>query len=215
MEPLQVDMLDAPAAAVIGTGRCGTGYIAELLARAGAGVGHERFWCGGVQPPVLGLDVDVSWLALPDIEAGAWSGPVVHIIRDPVATVRSLVRTGLFGPIAGPLQDFAYTNCPAVRGLDVVAAAVEWWCDWNARCAKVSAATLHIEAFPRQSALNTLGLVLGVDLDRPLAEDIPHNTNRTPRGWSPILEDDRHVDAADVWALIGERETFGYARAAA
>lgn len=201
---------DAPAAAVIGTGRCGTGYIAELLARGGVNVGHERFWCAGVQPPVLGLEVEVSWLALPDIESGAWSGPTVHITRDPVAVVRSLVRTGLFGPVPSPLQDFAYVHCPAVRGLDVVEAAVEWWCDWNTRCARVADVTIPIEAFPLQGALDALGLALGVAIDTGLAAQIPRDTNRTPRGWSPVLEDDRHVDAGDVWRRIGGRESFGY-----
>jgi hypothetical protein len=207
---MDIDPLDAPAAAVIGTGRCGTGYIAELLARGGLNVGHERFWCAGVQPPVPGLEVDVSWLALPDIEAGNWSGPVVHITRDPVAVVRSLVRTGFFGPIATPLQAFAYLHCPAVRGLDVVEAAVAWWCDWNTRCARVATTTIPIEAFPLQDALDALGLALGVAIDTGLAEAIPRDVNRTPRGWSPVLEDDRHVPAADVWRLIGAREAFGY-----
>lgn len=85
---------------ITGTGRCGTGYIARVLQLCGIEVGHEAVY-GPTQ--ALGwddidwrtLDGDASWLALPLLTTH--EGPTFLQVRHPLATLPSLVATGLFG----------------------------------------------------------------------------------------------------------------------
>lgn len=218
--------------AVTGTGRCGTGTIATLLSRHGLKTGHEHWWNAGIGPRKSGLDVDVSWLALPAIESGSWAGPVVALIRDPVAVVRSLVRTRFFHPANrdAPFVRFALTHCPDARRLDPVEAAVEWWLDWNNRCATVADAVIAIETLTgppglsqdrpgtKEAAVADLARVAGTAIDADVIADIPADTNHVPRGMDPARTDTdaaAAVSADRVWALIGGRDAYGYARAGA
>lgn len=178
-----------PKAAVIGTGRCGTGYVASLLDLTTPGsIGHENWWTAGQGPWTSGLDVDVSWLALPEIESGAWSGPVVHVIRHPVACIKSLAELGLFGRDAEPhpYRDFIREQLPICGQVPAVRAAAYWYQIWNWRCAAVADLTLQVEQLPRLGT--ALAVVLGL---KPLAEpevdpdEIPTNVNHTPRGYDP------------------------------
>lgn len=140
----------APRAAIIGTGRSGTGYMSRLITESTGHTtcGHEA-WFRAIGDPEPGFDIDASWLALPHIEAGAWSGPVVHVVRHPVATVRSLLRTEFFGAIVDtPYPAFALAHCkPAADALAVspVDAAIAFWLNWNARCAAVANLTVRLE----------------------------------------------------------------------
>lgn len=208
-----------PRMAVTGTGRCGTGYIAELLRRHGLQTGHEWWWRGGIGSRVGGLDIDVSWLALPDIESGAWSGPVVHLVRDPVDTVRSFIRTRFFHAEnrSAPFVRFALRHCPEARLLNPIEAAVEWWVHWNDRCAAAADLTVRLEDLPNPTTLESLGDALGgIELNTAAAAGIPADTNHTPRGMNPTKllagrADAAAVTAMGVWALIAGRAAHGYA----
>jgi hypothetical protein len=219
----------APRTAIIGTGRSGTGYAARLITETSttpsANCGHEGWW-RALGEPVPGLDCDASWLALPDIEAGAWSGPVVHIVRDPVATVQSLLRTEFFGMIADtPYPSFAMEHCKAAEAalaVSPVAAAVEFWADWNARCAAVAQLTVRIEDVsdweggPDSIAAATrdlIGDVLGIEFGAwQLAAALPTDVNHRPH---PINDDlVLEVDEAYVWDRLGWRaQALGYGAA--
>lgn len=209
----------SPRAAVIGSGRCGTGYIAELFTRSGLDAGHERWWNAGLGQRRHGLDVDVSWLALPELETEQWSGPTIHLIRNPLDTVRSLVRTKFFHPVSAqaPFPRFARKHCPAAaEHARPVEAAVAWWLDWNARCAAVADATVRVEDLTNPVTLKVVTGVLeraipSVGLEWSVAEGIPKNTNHTPRGMrKPPVAEPEQVSAAKVWDLLRGRDTFGY-----
>jgi hypothetical protein len=213
----------APRAVITGTGRSGTGYMARLVTEATshATCGHEG-WFAELGDRTPGLDVDSSWLALPAIEAGTWAGPVVHVIRNPVATVASLLRTEFFGVNAAtPYPAFAMTHCPeAADALAVspVAAAVEFWARWNARCAAAAALTVRLEdvcdfAGGRDSigaaTLDLIGDTLGLAFTWEIADAIPRTVNtRASLTGLPV-----RVDEDYVWDRLGWRApALGYAR---
>lgn len=211
---------EPPRAAVIGTGRCGTGYMAELLRRSGLDVGHERWWNAGVGRRTADLDVDVSWLALPDIESGAWSGPTVHLVRDPVATIRSLMRIKFFHPAnrVNTFGAFALKHCPdAAAARRPLEAAACWWLNWNARCQTAADITVRVEDLTNPATLEAVTEVLRrqfplVELDWSVAEGIPKDTNHTPRGMTRADDGDGAgaISHEAVWQLLRGRGTFGY-----
>lgn len=68
---------------VIGTGRCGTGFISKLLSEAGAEVGHE--W--------MGADGTADWRQTFHSHCREWS--IVQQVRSPLPTVGSLQTMSL------------------------------------------------------------------------------------------------------------------------
>lgn len=183
----------APRFAVTGTGRCGTGYTAAVLARCGIDCGHENWWTPDPARVRTGLDGDVSWLALPSIEAGDWSGPVAHIVRHPVDVVRSFVALDFPDHVSLPHE-------PDLADVDHPARAVEFWVRWNRRCAAVAGLTVRVEHLVDR--LDDLAEVIGHQLDRQAAAGVPPAVNHRRRA---------AVDAGVVWRLLdGRAEPFGY-----
>ncbi|GAA2108076.1 hypothetical protein [Streptomyces synnematoformans] len=198
-----------PRFAITGTGRSGTGYLAALMEANGITCGHEGWWRpDGIGRHTGGLTGDASWLALPAIETGAWSGPVALVVRHPVNTVRSLVGTKLFEPgdhdthLTTAYRRFAHTHCPQTASLDPLQAAVEFWSDWNTRCAAVADVKLRIEDLNQPWALAELGDALGVHLDPTACARVPTDTNHRERAAVP---------ATRIWQLLdGRAAHFGY-----
>ena len=75
-------------ALVTGTGRCGTGYVAQTLQNLGIDVTHEgRFTVAGPNEACTSA-VDVSWMAVPWLKQQR--GPMVHLVRHPLDVIASL-----------------------------------------------------------------------------------------------------------------------------
>jgi hypothetical protein len=74
---------------VMGTGRCGTGYMSKILTDTSLRCGHEDIFT--VQGPKYGadLDGDSSWLAVPYLDTLSDHIKVVHIVRNPLKVFRS------------------------------------------------------------------------------------------------------------------------------
>ena len=87
------EMLQEPEFVIVGTGRSGTGYIAQLLSRLGIKTGHERWWnpAGDRSPNLIG---EASWLAVPHLDE--YPGKVGLQLRDPLKVMRSLLNGSLF-----------------------------------------------------------------------------------------------------------------------
>ncbi len=81
----------APLVMATGTGRCGTSSVAHMLGAAGVPASHEAYWHPTPRPAGV---VDVSALAAPS--AAAWSGPVLHIVRHPLAVIGSFAGFGFW-----------------------------------------------------------------------------------------------------------------------
>lgn len=208
-----------PRAVVIGSGRSGTGFMAAVLKAAGLDAAHEGYWHAHGGPHASQLDVDCSWLALPAIEHGTygsntapWTGPTIHVVRHPVDTVRSLLGTGLFNidMDGNPYAMHAWMHARSAGmlvGHHPLHAAVEFWCEWNARCRAVADATLRLEDAGSIVWASVVADALGMGLD---AEAVMKAVAATPRdtntrGATP------EVDPREVWGLIGRRaHAYGY-----
>lgn len=82
----------APALLITGTGRCGTGYIAQVLQRCDVACGHEGYWHPeGIEGTTLDLDADASWCALA-LGLEGYRGVIGHQVRHPLDVVSSLVK---------------------------------------------------------------------------------------------------------------------------
>lgn len=201
-EPVKTERGPEPQFAVIGTGRSGTGYMAKVLQACGVNAGHENWWKPRGRKK-NGLDGDVSWLALPSIETGEWSGPVVHVTRHPVHVVQSFIGIGFWDGTdtrdkSGAFRGFALKHEPDLADMDPLEAAVEWWVRWNRRCAAVADLTVRLEDV--HDRLDDIGAVIGYDLAP--ADEVSPTTNGRERA---------NVDEAEVWRLLdGRAEEFGY-----
>lgn len=82
-------METAPRFVVASTGRSGSGYISEVLTRAGIKCGHEAYF-NPFGERTEGLVGDSSWCAVPDIHH--YPGVVFHQVRHPLDVITSLVR---------------------------------------------------------------------------------------------------------------------------
>lgn len=75
---------------IVGTGRCGTGYMSKILTKAGLPCGHEDIYTvNGISSFIKGLEGDSSWLAVPHLESIDKDTKVVHIVRNPLKVFRS------------------------------------------------------------------------------------------------------------------------------
>lgn len=199
-----------PRGAVIGTGRSGTGYMAALLKNAGLDTGHESYWHAiPTQRRASQLDVDSSWLALPHIEAGRWHGRVLHVVRHPLDTIRSLMANGFFSAHESSTlyPMYARAHATTVYGRYDLAAAVEFWCEWNNRCAAVADATIRVEDCRTMAFHDTVARVFPwATSDNDIARAADRTDQRTnTRGPVP------HIDPQEVWRMIGRRaHGYGY-----
>lgn len=197
-----------PHFAIIGTGRCGTRYMAHVLQACGVHCGHEQWWT--LRPAnrrEYGLDGDSSWMALPSIELGGHDGPVVHITRHPLGVVSSLVGIQFFGR-ANAFGQFSLGHEPDLADMSEVEAAAAWWTRWNDRCAAAADLTIRVE--DAVGELDRIGKTLGYDLagKAAQAQQIPDTVNHRRRWRADDLE------AARTWRLLdGAGERYGYRNA--
>lgn len=174
---------------VTGCARSGTLFMAEALSRLGHPCGHEvLFNPGTTRAPAFGeADGDVSWLAAPFLGQLPSDTVVLHQVRDPLATVRSLVGMRVFQTTPHALMDlryrlqhlhirfarpivnprfvrFAAEHCPeAFLHPDEASRAAYYWVHWNRRIAD-SAGAAHL----------TYRRYRVEDLDDELLADLDH-----------------------------------------
>jgi len=196
--------LAPPGFAIIGTGRCGTKYVSELLKASSINCGHEDWW-GFKRRKLPGLAGDSSWVALPDIERKKWSGPVIHIIRHPLLVVRSMVAVDMFNPErkGKAAYNFIAKHQPDVVGLDVIDAAVEFWVKWNERCAVVADLTLPINHV--DTSLSKISEIIGRKIDKKAVKKIAKDVNSKQH-----LQSNK-IPSSIILEKLGDRgQQFGY-----
>lgn len=125
---------------VTGCPRSGTRHAARVLAKLGYACDHEAYFnpwrktLGVVRAngKILG---ESSWMAVPFLDRLPRETVVIHIVRDPLRTINSMVGTGqLDWPsdyrsfLAFHVWGHAHHWPQDVRG-----AAQEFWVDWNER----------------------------------------------------------------------------------
>lgn len=123
---------------ITGSGRCGTAYMAHVLSVSGLACSHERVFHHDGPGVWEWQRFESSWMAAPFLEG--FDGSVVHLVRDPLAVVNSLVGIGFFdenlevhgvnvAEIHAPLREYArrFLDLPD----DPVEAAMAYVVAWN------------------------------------------------------------------------------------
>jgi hypothetical protein len=121
---------------VVGTGRCGTAYMAQLLSRMGVPCGHE--WVYSDHPrryPELEILGDSSAQAVPFLDQ--FPGLVLHQVRDPLRVIGSFLGFGLFKDPAAHGIDGAFMMRHFPFTGDEVRDAMRYYVEWNERCEQV------------------------------------------------------------------------------
>ena len=113
---------------VTGTGNCGTASAAQHF-----GIGHEQVFTPFKPPEAFNLP-DSSWLAAPYI--GRIELPVIHLVRNPLDVVKSLVGGSLFDDQrrdeAGAYRLFVEKWCPqAFAVTDPTRRSCIFYVAWN------------------------------------------------------------------------------------
>lgn len=151
---------------VTGTGRCGTGYMAQVLTRAGLECTHEEVFTpdGPVEHPHVWAEA--SWLAVPYLSHHPRT-PVVLVHRHPLAVISSFVGQHFFDR-PNPHLDFLLRKNPAIRDLSPVDAAIEHYLFWNKHALNYADVVTDIEdiawekIIPLSSYLTIDGVALGI-----------------------------------------------------
>lgn len=151
---------------IVGSGRCGTGWAAELLRQCGVNCGHERVFRWG--PLMRGEPIDwadyqadAAWTAVPRLaELGL---PAVLLTRHPLDAVRSMLALDWFGeavPKTGPgsgrrgLARIVYGFRPEIKAEPTQAdqCLAMWW-HWNVAALPHAGAIVRLEDAVRDPLL--------------------------------------------------------------
>lgn len=207
---------------VAGTGRSGTGYMAAALSAAGLKAGHENVYSpNGVswrtwEHATPYWDADCSWLSVPHLakfKADSPGGIIVHIARDPLKVISSLVRMNVLSDAykGNPYTEYKRRHCPESFGYaDVIDRAAHFWVHWNRRTEPHADRMWQIEKIGVQQ-LNEIFEVIGYQppegaVERAI-ESTPTNTNTYGPGPTVTWDDITPELASDVQALAGK---YGY-----
>lgn len=171
--------------AIIGTGRCGTGYAAAWLRAAGLDVGHETD----------GKDGRADWRMTLDLAGSEKYRHVIHLVRDPVACCSSLIQ---------PRKALSIALVRGNLGYDLQKRPLLHWVTWNMICGLISGYhTLRIENLDAHHARAFF------NVDKIPKELIPKdfNTRGFPNG--KLTVDDLRKDPIFPVAQVLARK-YGY-----
>jgi hypothetical protein len=220
---------------VTGCARSGTGYAAALLSRLGLPCGHERLFApdtvrdrrggwGALPRWPPSVPAESSWLAAPFIERLAPGTLVVHLVRHPLAVVRSNLRIGFFHEPTDYL-DFARAHLPGPERGSPLAQAARYWVGWNALIERaidqrgLAYMRLRLEDVDERSVRELLvraGHAVPVEEVRSALSEVPRDTNTRGR-----RRDDSGVRLEQLptgplrEALAAAARRYGYADVAA
>ena len=193
-----------------GAPRSGTGYFWIMMRRLGFLATHERCSVqleGFTVPPELVGGGETSWMLAPYIHRLKPGAPLIHLVREPLATIASIVRNRFL--VRAPEEvrweygELARHHLPGLRDeQDPVALAALFWIRWNLmieqHCCDRPYVRLLVEAIdlPELTALcRLLGHEPTVAQVRHALE-VPRNTNTRgptaePRCWAEVPEPHR------------------------
>jgi hypothetical protein len=144
------------ALVVTSTPRSGTGWTHRAMYAAGIPTGHEThfvYWLQRYEDPARqGLWGDSSWLAAPFLPSMPDGTTVVHLVRNPLETVASLVSLGHFddwSPGKNGYKTFMQRHMPGgmPEPADAVARAAWFWASWHAMIDLHLASCPHLRPF--------------------------------------------------------------------
>lgn len=204
--------LAEPLIAVVGTGRSGSRYIADLLTSCGVNCGHEGWWnVHGTRAPAL--LADSSWVATAHLDD--FTGAVWHQTRDPLKVMASLLD--LYAEDAAPWVEqyeqerrkfvgYDPDDAPIVKALATVRAyweEAERHADRTWRVEDITAGMLLDMCV--DAGVNAPSLTWARSIIDKLGTDVnQHNTDGVEFGWGDVPNCD---DKTTVMAMAAR---FGY-----
>jgi len=194
---------------ITGTGRCGTGYLAQVFTGAGVPCGHEAIFgpdgLGGVVVGAPGVRAESSWLAAPFLDVPICKdATIIHLVRHPQTVIESLLRIGFFDDESEypDYAEFAYTHLGGLRNEPTPEArAVTFYSAWNQMIEAQSKGRRYIRHRVEDDAGGLLD-VLGIECG-PIYDNRRYNT----AGIKPVA-----FDLDDHPGLLGMAERYGYDR---
>lgn len=171
-----------PRFVVLATPRAGTAYAARYLTEIGIRCSHEAYFTP--EGPLLRnrnrrFDTrgEVSWMAVPF--ASELRTPLLHQVREPIATVRSLVKTGHFEPrLRERYRRYSrFIEQHFTPSDDPVDSAIRFYIAWNESAERHAQLRYRIEDI--EAALPAILEVIG---ERPRREHatVPNDFNTRP-----------------------------------
>lgn len=158
---------------IVGTGRCGTGFISKYMSSAGIKCGHENYFT-----PISGrgfdndYEAECSFMALPFLKE--LDCQIVHVLRHPVNTINSMFNCGVFQNTNNEHTKFIQEVFPEIaEAKDVLHKCLLWYLLWNEYLEKEDTVLVcRIEG-----DLDILAGYLGLDPEvKPLWSDMKYNT---------------------------------------
>ena len=131
---------------ITGTGRCGTGYVAAVLNACQVPCGHETVYRPDGPGDWGNVRADSSWMAAPHLKG--FKGTIVHLLRNPLHVVNSLLGIGFFNPEIdhGKYREYARRYCPqAFQTDDPILAAATFVVEWNRMITPYADLTFRVE----------------------------------------------------------------------
>lgn len=194
-----------------GCGRSGTGYVAQVLSRAGIPTTHEGVFRGYPSPEEQGIlyedTVESSWFAVPFVQQfSPGEVAVVHLVRDPRAWVDSWLRSGVrSSPF---VKTFLKRWCPEAMRVDPMHSALLYWVNWNSKVERTALLRLRIEELDQADLAVALQ-----DAGRAVPEAawpvVPQNFN-TKGGEPQRLEWDDFPPGMLIRTVRRMAERYGY-----
>lgn len=168
-----------PDFVVTGTGRCGTGYMAQVLTDLGVPCGHEQVWTDQGVRPQPQLAGDASWMAIPDLDS--YRGTVIHLVRNPLDVINSLVGIKFFSDPATHGDHHRFAAGMVDMSGDDLQDAMRWWLLVNLQAEQHADLTVPIEDPDWPLLLKTIGRQRDPDTIDKAVADVPRTVNHRPR----------------------------------
>jgi hypothetical protein len=216
---------------VTGCARSGTGYLAALLSELGLACGHERVFepatLRGLKPgspaPAPSWPDSVcaesSWLAAPFLASLPKGTAVVHLVRHPLAVMRSNLRIGFFATPSEYLEH-ACAHVTGLRQRAPIERAARYWTAWNeliereAKRAGLQLLRVRLERLHERGVRELCGaLELGTSPScvRAALQQVPADTNtRGSRDQDHLVCLDELPDGSLRDALGATAARYGY-----
>ena len=199
-----------------GTGRCGTGYMSQVLTSVGVKCSHEGMFMPDAPEVTIekirirqdnawwGWEACSSWLAAPYLGRPELANvTIVHLVREPKKVIDSQMRIRAFEGNDRRWRDWQLRWLPELEGKPPLEQAAIFYVKWNRMIEPHADIRWRIE----DSTLTLLDK-LGIDWhDKPVYADKTYNSRA---GWGPSNVDLDSLPEPLRGELRETGERYGY-----
>ena len=187
---------------IVGSPRSGTGYMSSIFNAAGIACGHEGIF--GLSRRInheapKGLCAESSWLATHFVDYIREKSPkvkVIHVVRDPALTLRSLLGTSFYNGTGNVVRyrRFAFQVDESVKE-----SIQRFIINWNKEAARVADYTHYLYEPDEKLFYN-----IGINIQKP--KSISKNINKS---WSPFSKDiKQYTEILELSNMYNNRENL-------